>query len=125
MKSAANDVEQALSLPCRCPELGLSEDLGRSDELGRSEVARASRRAASASGPTLARTESPRLPSLKRPGNPASQQPSRAPNLPCPVLPGGDNAAKVCQKTDDSDRFLPTLNPPASKKLIENKGMIS
>ena len=76
MKSAAKDVEQALSLPCRRPELGLSEDLGRSNDLshsndlGHSEVARASRRAASVSGPTLARTQSPRWPSLKRPANP-------------------------------------------------------
>ena len=107
MKSAANDVEQALSLPFRRPELGLS------DELGRLEVERAS------SGPTLARAESSRLLSLKRPSNPTSTQPSRAPNLPCPALPGGNDTAKVCQKTDYSDRFVPTLNPPGSKKIIE------
>ena len=114
MKLAPKDVTQALSLPCRCLELGLS------DELGPSDGARASRRAASASGPTLARTQSPRLPPLKHPGNPTSKQPS---NLPQPVFPGG-NTAKVCQKTHNSDRFLPTLNSTASKKFIENKDTI-
>ncbi len=40
-----------------------------------------------------------------------------------PVFPGGDSA-KVCQKTHNSDRFLPTLNSSALKKVIENKDTI-
>ena len=97
MKPPPKDVEQPLSVPCQrlefslsgelslSDELGLSDELSLSDELGRSEVARASRRAASASGPTLALTQTPRLSALK------------PPNLPQPVWVG---AAKVCQKTD-------------------------
>ena len=127
MNPAPKDVEQALSLPCQRLELGLSAELGLSgelglfEELGRSDVARASRRAASASGPTLAPTETPLRPPLKRPGNPASEQPSRAPNLPQPVWAHSGHSAKVCQKTDNSGTFLPTPNPPASKKVFENK----
>ena len=106
----------ALSVPCWRPELGLSDELGpsdelsRRDELDRSEVARASWRAASASGPTLARAESPRLPSLKHPrqslpenrlfwqvfANPQparskkvieSKDPNRLTQLTCPLKP--------------------------------------
>ena len=120
MKPAAKQVEQSLSLPCQHLECGLSVELRLSDKLGRSEVARASRRAASASGPTLARTESPRLPPL----SPASKQPPRSPTSPWSVLLGGSSTAKVCQKTRESDAFLPTANPPASKKVFENKDTI-
>ena len=120
MKPAAKQVEQSLSLPCQHLECGLSVELRLSDKLGRSEVARASRRAASASGPTLARTESSRLPPL----SPTSKQPSRSPNLPQPVWVGGSSTAKVCQKTRESDAFLPTVHPPASKKVLENKDTI-
>ena len=63
-------------------------------------------------------------PALKRPSNPTSQQPRRSLNLPQPVLLSGNNTAKVCQKTRESDAFLPTANPAVSKKLIENKDSI-
>ena len=41
-----------------------------------------------------------------------------------PVLLSGNNTAKVCQKTRESDAFMPTANPSASKKVIENKDTI-
>ena len=57
---------------------------------------------------------------------PATEQPRRRaaiqiPKPPPPVLLSGTNAAKVCQKTRESDAFLPTANPLASKKVMENK----
>ena len=108
MKPAAKQVEQSLSLPCQHLECGLSVELRLSDKLGRSEVARASRRAASASGPTLARTQSPRSPLL----NPTCKQPS---NLSQSVWAG---TASVCQKTDNSGAFLqPPTRPPPKKSL--------
>ena len=56
------------------------------------------------------------------PGTPASTQtPEQGPQ---PVLLGG-NTAKVCQKTRESDAFMPTANPPASKKVFENKDTIA
>ena len=60
MNPVANDMHPALSVPCWRPELGPSDELSRRDELDRFDVARAS-------GPALARAESPRLPSLKHP----------------------------------------------------------
>ena len=71
--------------------------------------------------PPSAPTETPRRPPLKRPSNPARKQPSRAPNLPQPVWTHSGHSAKVCQKTGDSETFLPTPHPPGSKKVIENK----
>ena len=58
------------------------------------------------------------------PSNPTSKQPPRSPNLPQPVLLSDNNTAKVCQKTRESDTFLPTANTATSKKLIENKDTI-
>ncbi len=58
-------------------------------------------------------------PLTRAPSSPTSKQPSRSPNLPQPVLPGGNSTAKVCHKTDDSDTFLPTANPSASKKVVK------
>ncbi len=104
MKQATKDVEQALSVPCRRLEFGPSD------------VARAFLRAVS---PFVAT-----CPAIKRPGNPTSRQPSRAPNLPQHVLLSGSTTAKVCQKTRESDAFLPTSNPSVSKKVMENKDTI-
>ena len=56
--------------------------------------------------------------SHQAPGNSTSEQPSGSPNLSQPVWAG---TAKVCQKTDHSDRFLPTTNSSSSKKVIEDK----
>ena len=57
------------------------------------------------------------------PGTPASTQTPE--QVPQPVWVGGNNTAKVCQKTRESDAFMPTANPPASKKVIENKDTIA
>ena len=90
-----------------------------------SDVARASRRAGvglrdnvGAEGESaLAGTQTPRA-------IPPSKQPSRAPNLPQPVFLSGNNTVKVRQKADEFDAFMPTPNPPASKKVIEKKDTI-
>ena len=50
--------------------------------------------------------------------------PASSDQEPQPVLLSGNNTAKVCQKTRESDAFLPTANPPASKNGIENKDTI-
>ena len=66
---------------------------------------------------TPAGTQSPESP-------PPSKQPSRSPKLPQPVLLSGNSTAKICQKTRESGAFLPTANPPDSKKVVENKDTI-
>ena len=104
MKQATKDVEQALSVPCRRLEFGPSD------------VAYAFLLAVS---PLVAT-----YPAIKRPSYPNSKQPSRAPNLPQPVWVSVNSTAKLCQKTHESGTFLPTANPPASKKVIENKDTI-
>jgi len=45
----------------------------------------------------------------------------KIPKPPPARLGRGNNTAKIRQKTRESDAFLPTANPPASKKVIENK----
>ncbi len=60
----------------------------------------------------------------RAPSNSTSKQPSRAPNLPQPVLLSGGATAKVCQKTREFGTFPPTAHPSASKKVNENKDTI-
>ncbi len=63
-------------------------------------------------------------PAIKRPSNSSSKQPSRVPNAPRAVLPGGNNTAKVCQKTTILTGFLPAARRSASRKVIEKKDTI-
>ena len=57
----------------------------------------------------------------RAPSNSTSKQPSRAPNLPQPVLLSGNKKTKTARKTCAGDVFLPTANAVTSKKAIENK----
>ena len=117
MKQATKDVMQTLSLPCRRLEFGRSD----AEWFGPSDVARASRRAASASGPASARTKSPRLPAVKRPSSTTQQTAIKSPESPPVRLDRRQQNNETCHETTFSDALLPAVGPSPSKKSLKKK----
>ena len=84
-------------------------------------LARASRRAASASGPTSARTKSPRLPAVKRPRSTTQQTAIKSPESPPVRLDRRQQNNQTCHETTFSDALLPAVGPSPSKKSLKRK----